>query len=145
MVPVSLENLRCFVEAARASSFQRGARAVALTPAAFGQRIKQLEDQVGTPLFARTTRGVTLTPNGLALVPLAERCLDAATACASFARAPIEMPATQLGRTWASLSQSSSEGGSGASTELGAPGVAFATGSAAQLLGRLLSCAGSST
>ena len=36
--------MRCFVEAARLLNFRAAARAVALTPAALGQRIAQLED-----------------------------------------------------------------------------------------------------
>ena len=48
-----------------------GTLAVALTPAAFGQRIKQLEEQLGTSLFHRTTRSVRLTESGLALLPAA--------------------------------------------------------------------------
>ncbi len=92
----SLDNLRCFLEAARAKNFRRAAHAVALTPTAFGQRIKQLEEQLGTRLFARTTRSVALTEHGLALVPVAERCLAAADECAAIARGPTEHPPTDL-------------------------------------------------
>ena len=80
MLP-SIESLRCFAAAAKLLSFRAAARSVALTPAAFGQRIKQLEEQLGTPLFHRTTRSVRLTEAGLALVPAAERALLAAAEC----------------------------------------------------------------
>lgn len=94
---MSLENLRCFLAAARAPSFRLGARTVGLTAAAFGQRIKQLEGQVGAALFVRTTRVVTLTPVGHALIPLAERCLQAAKDCESVARTPTpELPRMEL-------------------------------------------------
>lgn len=104
----SLDNLRCFLEAARARNFRHAARAVALTPTAFGQRIKQLEEQVAAPLFARTTRSVTLTEAGLALVPRAERCIAAAQECGRVAREPTEHPPTdvtlgtrqELGMSW---------------------------------------------
>lgn len=76
--PPSLDSLRCFVEAARLLNFRAAARAVALTPAALGQRILQLEGQIGRPLFHRTTRRVTLSQAGLALLPHAERTLAAA-------------------------------------------------------------------
>jgi DNA-binding transcriptional LysR family regulator len=92
----SLENLRCFLEAARTKNFRRAAHAVALTPTALGQRIKQLEDQLGTRLFARTTRSVALTEHGLSLVPVAERCLAAAEDCARIARGPTEHPPMDL-------------------------------------------------
>jgi LysR family transcriptional regulator, glycine cleavage system transcriptional activator len=79
--PPSLDSLRCFVEAARQLNFRAAARVVALTPAALGQRIQQLEAQMGRPLFHRTTRRVTLTEAGLALLPYAKQALIAADAC----------------------------------------------------------------
>jgi LysR family glycine cleavage system transcriptional activator len=107
MLP-SLESLRCFVAAARLLNFRRAARSVALTPAAFGQRIKQLEEQLDAPLFRRTTRSVVLTEAGLALLPVAQRCLDAAADCARAARgdggrAPMEVvlgTRHELGLSW---------------------------------------------
>ena len=39
-----LDSLRCFVAAAEHLNFRTAARAVALTPAALGQRIRQLEE-----------------------------------------------------------------------------------------------------
>ncbi|MEZ4263222.1 MAG: LysR family transcriptional regulator [Polyangiaceae bacterium] len=80
MLP-SIESLRCFAAAAKLLSFRAAAKSVALTPAAFGQRIKLLEQQLGAPLFHRTTRSVRLTDEGIALLPAAERCLFAAAEC----------------------------------------------------------------
>jgi LysR family transcriptional regulator, glycine cleavage system transcriptional activator len=107
MLP-SLENLRCFDAAARLLRFRAAARTVALTPAAFGQRIKQLEDELGVRLFERTTRRVKLTGPGLALLPHARACLDAAAACVRSARgevgpAPVEIvmgTRHELGLSW---------------------------------------------
>lgn len=76
-----LESLRCFLAAARHLSFRLAARAVALSPAAFSDRIKRLEDALGAPLFERTTRRVALTPAGERLVPEAGRCLEHARRC----------------------------------------------------------------
>lgn len=103
-----LESLRCFLAAAHLLNFRKAARTVALTPAAFGSRIKQLEGRFGAPLFARTTRTVTLTQAGLALVPHATSCLDAAVECQRAARgetgpAPIELvlgTRQELGLSW---------------------------------------------
>lgn len=81
-----LESLRCFVEAARTLNFRLAARAVALTPAALGQRIRKLEDDLGAPLFHRTTRRVELTEAGLALLPRATAALEAAQDCVRAAR-----------------------------------------------------------
>jgi DNA-binding transcriptional LysR family regulator len=74
MLP-SLESLHCFESAARLLNFRKAARAVGLTPAAFGQRIQKLEEQLGVKLFVRTTRSVHLTEAGAALREPAERCL----------------------------------------------------------------------
>ncbi|APR84819.1 Transcriptional regulator, LysR family protein [Minicystis rosea] len=107
MLP-SIDSLRCFVAAARLLNFRAAARSVALSPAALGQRIQQLEAELGAPLFRRTTRAVSLTEAGLALLPAAERCLDAAAECARAARgetAPPSMEITlgtrhELGMSW---------------------------------------------
>jgi DNA-binding transcriptional LysR family regulator len=104
----SLDSLRCFVEAARLLNFRLAARSVALTPAALGNRIKQLEEQLGAPLFHRTTRRVVLTQAGLALVPHAQRTLLDAELCGRAARgeagpAPVELTLGtrhELGLSW---------------------------------------------
>lgn len=105
--PPSIENLRCFEAAARLLNFRAAARAVALTPAAFGQRIRQLEEGLGVRLFERSTRAVRLTERGLALLPAARACLAAAEGCVAAARsegpAPIEMvlgTRFELGMSW---------------------------------------------
>jgi DNA-binding transcriptional LysR family regulator len=91
-----LDSLRCFVEAARLLNFRAAARVVALTPAALGQRIKKLEDEVGSPLFVRTTRHVELTPAGLALLPHAALALDAADRCVRAVRGELGAPPSDL-------------------------------------------------
>lgn len=76
-----VDSLRCFCVAAKLLNFRAASRVVALTPAAFGQRIKQLEDQLGTELFVRTTRSVRLSTAGLCLLPVAERAIAAVEEC----------------------------------------------------------------
>jgi len=76
-----LDSLRCFEAAALALNFRRGARAVGLSPAAFSDRIRQLEDQVGKPLFRRNTRQVSLTVAGEELLPRASRVIAEAQRC----------------------------------------------------------------
>ncbi|MCA9522892.1 MAG: LysR family transcriptional regulator [Myxococcales bacterium] len=80
MLP-SIDSLNCFLEAARHLNFRAAAKVVSLTPAAFGQRIKQLEEQLGCKLFHRTTREVVLTREGLALVPYAQQVLQSVQMC----------------------------------------------------------------
>ena len=95
MLP-SLESLRCFTSAAKLLNFRAAARSVALTPAAFGQRIKQLEGQLGVALFQRTTRTVRLTESGLAMLPFAEKCLLFATECTRVGKGESKMGAMDI-------------------------------------------------
>jgi LysR family transcriptional regulator, glycine cleavage system transcriptional activator len=76
-----LESLRCFEAAAVALNFRRAARVVALSPAALSDRIRRLEDDLGEPLFHRTTRRVSLTAAGERLLPHARRTLEEARRC----------------------------------------------------------------
>lgn len=88
MLP-DLESLRCFVEAARTLNFRAASRVVGLTPAALGQRIKQLEQQMEVQLFFRTTRKVELTEAGLALLPAARVAIQSAADCVRAARSEL--------------------------------------------------------
>ena len=92
----SLDALRCFTEAARLLNFRAAARAVGLTPAALGQRIRQLEEQLEAKLFHRTTRTVTLTEQGLALLPYAQETLDTARECVRAGRGDVGPPPMEL-------------------------------------------------
>ncbi|MDP3275089.1 MAG: LysR family transcriptional regulator [Deltaproteobacteria bacterium] len=96
MILPDIESLRCFVAAAQTLNFRAASRAVHLTPAALGQRIKQLEDQLDTPLFTRTTRSVALTAAGLALLPVAKQTLELAQECHRAVRGDIELLPTEL-------------------------------------------------
>ena len=107
MLP-DLESIRCFIEAAKTLNFRAGARAVALTPAAFGKRIAQLEDQLQTRLFERTTRHVALTSSGRRLLPTARRLIQTAEECVRVGRgasgpAPVQLTIGtryELGLSW---------------------------------------------
>jgi DNA-binding transcriptional LysR family regulator len=95
MLP-SLENLRCFVETARHLNFRAAARAVSLSPGALGQRVRQLEEQMGELLFVRSTRHVRLTRAGVDLLPYAENAISAATRCIGAARGEVAHAPTEL-------------------------------------------------
>jgi LysR family glycine cleavage system transcriptional activator len=56
--------LRALDAAARHLNFTRAADELGLTPAAVSHQIKEIEDQLGILLFARTSRTVQLTPAG---------------------------------------------------------------------------------
>lgn len=63
----SLKALRTFEAAARHLSFAKAAGELAVTPAAVGFQIKQLEEDLGGVLFLRKHRAVELTSRGLQL------------------------------------------------------------------------------
>lgn len=68
--------LRAFIETADAGSLSRAARQLAISQPSLTVQIQRLEAHLGTPLFDRHGRGVTLTEAGKALYPRARRILD---------------------------------------------------------------------
>jgi DNA-binding transcriptional LysR family regulator len=92
----SIDSLLAFSEVARWLSFRAAARALALTPTALGQRVRQLEERVGRRLFQRTTRRVSLTEAGLALVPAARAALTAADDCLRAGRGETGAPPQEV-------------------------------------------------
>jgi DNA-binding transcriptional LysR family regulator len=58
------KELTTFVEVAQRGSLSAAAREEGITPAMVGRRIDQLEERLGVKLFKRSTRKVTLTPEG---------------------------------------------------------------------------------
>jgi len=61
-----LNALRTFEAAARAPSFAAAAEELAVTPGAVSRQVKALEDWLGTRLFLRRHKQVSLTPEGRA-------------------------------------------------------------------------------
>ncbi len=76
-----VESLRCFEAACRLPTFRAAAAEVALSPAAFSERIRRLEEELGQTLLDRHARKVEVTRAGRALLPHARACLAAARAC----------------------------------------------------------------
>ncbi|HET7401640.1 MAG TPA: LysR family transcriptional regulator [Usitatibacter sp.] len=58
------KELTTFIEVAQRGSLSAAAREEGVTPAMVGRRIDQLEERLGVKLFKRSTRKVTLTPEG---------------------------------------------------------------------------------
>jgi LysR family transcriptional regulator of beta-lactamase len=71
-----LNGLRAFEAAARHASFTRAAIELNVTPAALGHQVKALEERLGAPLFHRLPRGLALTDEGQALLPVLTESFD---------------------------------------------------------------------
>ncbi|MCE4547138.1 MULTISPECIES: LysR family transcriptional regulator [unclassified Caballeronia] len=65
-----LNALRAFEASARHLSFTRAAQELNVTQAAVSQQVRALEERLGTPLFRRLPRGLNVTDEGRALLPV---------------------------------------------------------------------------
>ena len=83
---MDLESLRCFDAAAGTLNFRAAAQRMHLSPAAFSDRVRRLEDELGCALFVRSTRRVALTDDGQRLLPLAREVLTDVARLAAAAR-----------------------------------------------------------
>ncbi|MCB9653583.1 MAG: LysR family transcriptional regulator [Deltaproteobacteria bacterium] len=63
-----------FFHTAEARSFRRAAQKLGITPAAISKAVMKLEETVGVKLLSRTSRTVSLTPEGAVFL---ERCREA--------------------------------------------------------------------
>src|SRR3546814_8728473 len=61
---VDVRQLRYFLAVAETRSYRRAAETLAVSQPALSQRIKSLEEDLGVLLFARSSKGVALTPAG---------------------------------------------------------------------------------
>lgn len=71
-----LNALRAFEAAARHLSFTRAGLELCVSQGAVSHQVKALEDRLGTPLFRRLPRGLALTDEGLALIPVVQDTFD---------------------------------------------------------------------
>jgi len=67
--------LRMFIEAAERASFVAAAEALNVTQAAVSKQMAGLETKLGTVLFERAHRSVTVTPAGRSYLPIAKRVI----------------------------------------------------------------------
>ena len=73
---VDVLGLQAFVSIAERGSFRAAASHLNLSQTALSHRIRKLEEALGTPLFLRTTRQVSLTAAGTTLLPRARRIFE---------------------------------------------------------------------
>lgn len=73
---IDVLGLQAFVSIAERGSFRAAASHLNLSQTALSHRIRKLEESLSTQLLMRTTRQVTLTPAGAALLPKARKLFD---------------------------------------------------------------------
>lgn len=73
---MDLTALKTFRTVAETSSVTRAAHILCCVPSAVTARLRQLEDEVGQPLFLRERQGMILTPKGRVLLDYAEKAMS---------------------------------------------------------------------
>ncbi|MGJ5177446.1 LysR family transcriptional regulator [Bradyrhizobium oligotrophicum] len=72
-INIAPQQLAAFIVVAETCSFSEAAGRLAMSQPALSRLIRLIEDTLGTRLFDRDTRNVTLTPAGRELLPIAQR------------------------------------------------------------------------
>lgn len=94
-------DLRTFAEVARRGSLSAAARALGVHQTTAARRLAAAEHELGTPLFLRSTRGLTLTAAGArlgaSLGPLIDLIDDVARKSADRSTAPVRVAVTENG------------------------------------------------
>ncbi len=93
---MDLDDLRCFLAATDCDTFRAASRRVSLSPGAFSDRIRRLEEHIGCALFERTTRQVSMTEAALRLRPHAAIVVAEAERSAAVARGDLGTPPYSL-------------------------------------------------
>jgi len=75
---VEFYHLRSFVAVAQTGNLTKAAKRLYTTPPAISAHIKTLEEELATPLFIRSSKGMALTEKGQVLLKKAQLTLDSA-------------------------------------------------------------------
>ena len=84
---MSLAQIRYFVAVAEEGNVGRAAEKLRIAQPPVSRQIQALEAEIGTPLFARTPRGMRLLPSGEAFLGRARSILNAVDEATAAARA----------------------------------------------------------
>ena len=79
---MELRQLRYFTKAAETLNFSDAAKCLNIAQSSLSQQVRQLEDELGTQLFIRSSHAIRLTEAGEVMLPFALRTLHEAESCA---------------------------------------------------------------
>ena len=96
---VEFRHLKYIVAVADAANITRAAERLFLAQPSLSKQVKDLEDEIGFPIFVRTRQGVRITPPGQMIVDYAQEALLKRTKIIAMARAVHrgEVPPFRLG------------------------------------------------
>lgn len=84
--------LRAFEAVGKHLSFSKAADELAVSQSAVSHHIKHLEDELGSALFVRQTRSISLTPTGVAYLAVVRQAFDLIATGTRAARVPARAP-----------------------------------------------------
>lgn len=73
---MDIKDLTVFKKVAEEGSISKAAKSLSYVQSNVTMKIKQLEDELGVPLFYRNGKGVTLNSNGEILLTYTRKILD---------------------------------------------------------------------
>ena len=74
---MTIQQMMCFMAAVNEKSFSQAAQGLFISQPTFGRQIASMEEELGFPLFIRTSKGNVLTPGGAILAKRLPDVLDA--------------------------------------------------------------------
>lgn len=80
---MELRQLRYFITVAETLNFTEAARQLFITQGTLSQQLRQLEFELGSDLFIRSSHSVSMTEAGETLFPLAQQMVETADLCKS--------------------------------------------------------------
>lgn len=93
---MDIRRLQCFLAVAFEGNLTRASETLFLSQSALSGQIKQMEEELGYPLFERKARGMALTREGEALLPYARSTVQSMEDFKSRASMLLSGPATNL-------------------------------------------------
>jgi DNA-binding transcriptional LysR family regulator len=81
---MDIKQLKYFIAICRYKNFSRAAEECYISPQGISLSMQRLEEEIGRKLFERTTREVTITPDGEYLLPRVKQMLEILGSCEEF-------------------------------------------------------------